>query len=242
MKTLAELKATIADWIEREDLQEEIPSFINLAEKKIYRIPQLRNRHAEFRITKTAADDPFNPIELPDNFSELKLVVYNDLPLIRISDQQWYGMKKAGLGTDFLDTMYYMVTGRQLYILNWPEATKTEDEWGTVNLIIDYYGTESITEMATWNTPTNPNQVPESDGTLPTTSMRGDTATTRLFQIAPDLYLYGALVEAYLYLREPTKAAEYKELFREVVAGLVAESDEAEYAGSTVEVQSVYHD
>jgi hypothetical protein len=235
INTYGELKTDIADWLDREDLADSIPTFIKLAESKIYRA--LRTRDTEFTKTWTEADEPLSPIELPDNFREAHLLTLDGLPIKNISSQEFRERQWAGQEPT---TQYFTIIERKLYLLAWP--TEAPDSWTPFNLELIYYGTESLGEMATWDTPTNPNQVPESDGTPPETAVRDDTATSRLLQVAPDLYLYGALVEAYRYLREPDKMMEYRALFAETINNLEIEAAMADLTGGTVSVSSIYYD
>ncbi len=239
MKNYGELKADIADWLDREDLTTQIPKFIVLAESKIYR--QLRTRENEFllSINELTTPEPISPIVLPDNFREFKLLTVNGIPLANISAQRFNVYKGNGLTGE---ASYFTLIERKLNLLPWPTETGeiTNGEPFTLDAI--YYGTESIGEMAIWPTPTNPNKVPESDGTPSTTTERSDASTTRLLLVAPDLYLYGALVEAYLFLREPNEAAVWKPAFDMALGELIQEDALAEFSGSTATISSVYAD
>lgn len=242
-ETYGELKTEIANWLNREDTEliGKIPGFIKLAESKIYRV--LRTRENEFQRQYLAVDDPFNPITLPQNFREVSLLTVNGQQLEHLSHQRFMAMKETVTQEDEnRQPTYFTLIERNLYLWPWPEATLTEPEWGTISVDLIYYGTESIGEMSTWATPTNPNAVPESDGTPSDTTERTDDATTRLLLIAPDVYLYGALTEAYRWLREPAKSQEYKQLFVETINDLNMEHAHAQLTGSTASVSSVYHD
>jgi hypothetical protein len=230
MQNYGELKAAIADYLDREDMASRLPNFIRLAETKIYR--QLRSRDTEFTQVWTEADTLDNPIPLPQNFKEVKTLILNGETLQHVSASMLDKYSDTGTARVFA------LVEREL-ILH-PGFTPPYD--GEITLELLYYGTESITQMTPWDHPTNPNSVPESQGTASTTTERGDEATTRLFLTAPDLYLYGALVEAYMFLREPAKAAEWSPGFNEVLQRLQYESDSAELTGVTAGVASVYHD
>ena len=235
INTYGKLKTEIANWLDREDQTANIPTFIKLAETKIYR--RLRTRDTEFTKIWTGADGPLSPISLPDNFREARLLTLDGKPLENISAQEL--RTRQNLGQE-QNARYYTIIERELHIIAWP--TTTPDDWGTFRLELIYYGTESIGEMATWDTPTNPNQVPEDDGIPTETTERSDNATTRLLQVAPDVYLYGALVEAYAFLREPTKALEYRMMFSGALDELDLEQAMADLTGGTVAVSSIYYD
>ena len=90
MRNYGELKSTIARYLHRSDLDGDIPGFISLAEARIYR--NLRTRENEFYVNLTDADIPINPITLPANFREIKLISVNDKPLRFITDQRHYSI------------------------------------------------------------------------------------------------------------------------------------------------------
>jgi hypothetical protein len=239
MKNYGELKADIADWLDREDLTDQIPKFIKLAESKIYR--RLRTRENEFSLSidEATTPEPISPITLPDNFREFKLLAVNGQLMQHISSQQFTLLKGQELGGE---ASYFTVIERKLHLLPWPTEAGEVIAGEPFTLEAIYYGTESIGEMATWPTPTNPNAVPESDGTPSDTTERTDDATTRLLLVAPDVLLYGALVEAYLYLREANQAAVWKPAYDQAMAELHQEDALAEFSGSTSEISSVYRD
>jgi len=241
MRTYRDLKAAVADWIEREDLDGNIPEFVRMAEDDIY--TDLRSRDNEFLYTITAdleADpvvDPVNPISLPDNFREVKLITVNDKPLDHISDYEYFTRVESNSDNIPDHAGYFTIIERQLYLHPWPSSTPTDWESTVVNIL--YYGTESLTDMIVWGTPTNPVESPSVEGTTDYDT-QSDTNTTRLFRKFPRLFLSGALHYGYLYLREDAKAAVWGGKFAEALAKLRQESSRGEYSGSTVEVSSVY--
>lgn len=75
------LKASVADWLNREDLSAVIPDFIELAENRIFH--ELRSPLNEKTILLTLSDDGY--ATLPSDFLEAKDVFWNYNPLSRIS-------------------------------------------------------------------------------------------------------------------------------------------------------------
>ena len=70
----------------RKDLDAVIPSFIQLAEKKVFRQLRCRFNEAEF----SGVLDPDNTgFELPEDFLEMKFLTVNSKPLERISDIEY---------------------------------------------------------------------------------------------------------------------------------------------------------
>lgn len=237
MKTYGELKATIADWLDREDLDGRIPDFIKLAEAKIYR--GMRTRDNEFTRTYVAADDPYNPITLPENFLEVKAITANGRPLDYISEIDYYAKYYNDADTSQDRPSYFTIIERKLYVYPWPLATLTVDEWGTSSIVMQYYGTESLTDKPTWATSTNPVEDPAVEGTA-TYNEQSDQNTTRLFQLAPDAYLYGALMEATMFLKQIEMVGVWEQKFSQALASLRLEQSRSEYSGSVATVKNVY--
>jgi len=75
------LKASVADWLNREDLSAVIPDFIELAENRIFH--ELRSPFNEKTILSSISDGGY--ISLPADFLEAKDVFFNYNPLSRIS-------------------------------------------------------------------------------------------------------------------------------------------------------------
>ena len=161
MKNLGELKTAIADYLDRTDLTAVMPTFIKLAETKIYR--NLRTRENEFtlQITEATLPEPISPIVLPQNFREFKQINLNDRPIENVSTQRFSAIEGNRERTDLqygnfnAPRTYFATVERKLQLTPW--ATESPDTWSPFTLDIIYYGTESITDMATWPTPTNPN-------------------------------------------------------------------------------------
>jgi hypothetical protein len=138
MKNLGELKTTIADYLDREDLSAKMPTFIRLAETKMYR--NLRSRENEFtlQITEATIPEPLSPIILPDNFREFKQVNLNDKPIENVSSQRLNAIRGRGYKGE---RTYFATVERKLELVPW--ATESPDEWAAFTLDITYYGTES---------------------------------------------------------------------------------------------------
>jgi hypothetical protein len=234
MKTYGELKVAIADWLNRNDLDAQIPEFVRLAEAKIYR--ELRSMHNEFVVSFDVDDDPFKPITLPDNYQEMRLVTVNDKPLESITPTEYYIRVASSDDDTPINAMYFTVINRQLYIQPWPDATYSN--WGTVVLKLHYYGTEALGDSTNWSTATNPVEDPAVESTA-SYNDQSDQNTTRLLQIAPDLLLYGTLVEATIYVQDP-RAGTWKGLYEESLDNLKLAEKRRRYAGSTKSVRAAY--
>lgn len=237
MDNYGELKLAVADWLDRTDASTlaRIPDFIRMAEGEIYR--DLRVRDNEFIASYRLLDNPKNPIALPQNFREIKLVTHNDYPLERISDQAY--QRKVSSHYSPPNVKEFCTQERDLYLFPW---TTEEFPPDTEDFLIQvhYYGTESLGSMTVWGTSTNPNSNPESAGDAATYTERPDETTTRMFLVNPDMYLFGALSYAYIYLREESKSATARQVFQTALNEIKTESEGAEYSGSTTAVSNIY--
>ena len=244
MNTLGELKTAIADWLNREDMTDRIPDFIQMAEDVIY--SGLRSRENEFvqRITPdldaVPPVDPVNPIPLPVNYKQMKMVTVNDRPCQHISDQEFQFYRRNGnRGVEIDDARFFTIIERELWIYPWPD--ETPEDWSGTTLEIHYYGTESLLDVAKWSNPTNPTADPNAP-LAPVYDYQSDANTTRLFQAYPMAFLHGALHFAYRFLREPEKAAEHMSDFNSALGLMRGEGNASRFSGSTVSVSQPYGD
>jgi hypothetical protein len=74
-------------------------------------------------------------------------------------------------------------------------------------------------------------------GSLPNLS---DSVTTTLFLRSPDLYLYGALAEAYAYLLDEARAAQYDTKFSRILEEIKVDEERSHYGTGSLQIKSVY--
>ena len=74
-------------------------------------------------------------------------------------------------------------------------------------------------------------------GTLPALS---DTVTPTLFLRSPDLYLYGALTEAYAYLLDEARASQYDAKFTRGIEEVKVDEQRAHYGTGSLHITSIY--
>lgn len=233
-----DLKTEIADWLVKGNSKTlaKIPDFIRLAETELYRGLEVRDN--EFYAEYTQDDDPTNPILLPENFQSFKVLTFNDKPLDRESDQK---IKAIQYSQDTSPPHSFTTLERELIIAPWVSAPDVIDpDAGDFKIGLHYYGTESITQMEYWNTATNPNIPPTTDGLPTTTVERGDDATTRLFLRNPDIYLAGALAWGFLYVKNKTEASLWNKIHKGNLKELSIASKRARRSGSTPRVAGAY--
>lgn len=247
MQTYGELKAEIANWLDRTDQTDNIPKFIRLAEGDIYRDLRCRQNLFVARIAQTAwtingvtqpdAPPPTGLINtLPQNYKEMRLVTWNDRPLREVSEQDIQGRLLSACDSE---PRVFAQIGRDIFysaaIPDDPSAWNENDQ-----LSFTYYGTESLDSFPTWQTSANPVDNPAVEDTTPEGLTQTDANTTRLLQHAPDLYLSGAMMWAHRLLREPEMAQVWKATFDEARGRLGDESEDL--TGSTTTINSIYGD
>tara|TARA_B100001248_G_scaffold256431_1_gene237458 strand:- start:1627 stop:2265 length:639 start_codon:yes stop_codon:yes gene_type:complete len=197
-----QLKSTIADFLARDDLTSQIPTFIQLAEGRMSR--ELETREQEKRATANlTANDQY--ITLPSDFREVREVKLNINPVKVLTYHsptnldQTYGTNGTGKPQGF------SIVGAELKVRPIPDSA---------------YQMEII-----------------YIGTLPTIS---DSVTPILFSRSPELYLYGALSEAYIYLLDEQRASVYDQKFSRGLEEVKVDEQRSHYGTGSLQIKSVY--
>lgn len=197
-----DLKTSIANFLARDDLTNQIPDFITLAEARMSR--ELETREQEKRATANlTAGDEF--IALPNDLREVRSVKLTASP----SRVLTYYSPSA------LDTQYasngqgkpqgYSVVGLEMKLRPIPDSA---------------YEAEIV-----------------YIGSLPSLSA---SSTTTLFLRSPDLYLYGALAEAYSYLLDEARATQYDAKFTRILEEIKVDEERSHYGTGSLRIQSAY--
>lgn len=197
--TYAELVTAIANWLNRSDLTDRIPEFIALAEPQILRGPDgkgLRVTRMIQRATATiSTDNQFSSV--PSNFLEAITYTLSDganvykLEPAPLDSLADYRAISDVAATPRFYAMSGTAAGREFQHYPTPERSYT----GT----LVYYAKPSALGSG-------------SGSTLVTTNW--------ILDEAPDAYLYGALLQAGPYLRDPDMAAIWSDGFRAALEGL----------------------
>jgi hypothetical protein len=176
LDTFAGLKATIADYLNRDDLTSVIPSFITIAEAKFNR--KLRVRQM---IKRSNGQIETAFFAYPADWLQAKEFQLNTNPIQRlqfVTEAQGDELK-SNRYFSVGQPVYYTITGTQLEFIPTPDTTYSAE--------LTYYAK------------------------IPALS---DTNTSNwLLTYAPDLYLYGALLEASPYLKDDERLATWGQLF-----------------------------
>jgi hypothetical protein len=112
LDTFANLKTSIANYLNRDDLTSYIPDFIALAEARHGR--DLRLRIMENVATATATSGT-NYLALPTNFLEFRYVALNTTPKIVLRYMSPFELTRNYGGTTSGEPIYHTVIGERLY-------------------------------------------------------------------------------------------------------------------------------
>lgn len=176
LDTFAGLKATIADYLNRDDLTTIIPSFITIAEAKFNR--KLRTRQMVKRANGQIETAFF---AYPSDWLQAKEFQLNTNPIVRLQFvTEAYGDElKSNRYVSTGQPVYYTITGTQLEFIPTPDSTYSAE--------LTYYA--KIPALSDSNT------------------------SNWLLAYAPDLYLYGALLEAAPYLKDDERLAVWSQMY-----------------------------
>lgn len=191
-----ELKTVIASWLDRDDLTEQIPFFIGLAERSIFRKLRIPAHEKVTHYTVNTED----ALPIPSDYLEARSLLINGKPVERVSDI--YAQSLTDDGT----TRYFSRVGGEFVF----KAALKSGDVATLN----YWADES--------------------------GMSIDTDTTNVLRVAPDLYVYGAMMEAEKYLGAEGRIAQTKAIFESKLSEIQAMADQAELSGSSIEVKNAY--
>jgi len=201
------LKSSIADFLNRDDLTNVLDTFIGLAESHINRDV----RHWKMQHTENIAHSSNGQFILPADWLETVSVQYKDTS----NATKKYPLEYVSEAT-FRERTY-----------------NSDQESGTPR----YFTVEAVTDSSTNSYLSAIKTFPEaSTGTVDVIyyqqlpSLSDTTATNWLLTDAPDIYLYGALIHTAPYLKDDERLAMYGQLYGSAVGRLNQASEQAEYS------------
>jgi hypothetical protein len=197
LTTYTELKSSLADWLNRQDLTSTIPDFISLAEAQAER--QLRTRQMIVRATATIETEYG---ALPGDFLETKSLKLNTNPITALQFDTVDAM-------DFLKSTRYLssgqpklfsIVGAQIRVLPVPDTAYTAE--------LIYYA--KLSKLSSTN------------------------ATNWLLTQAPDVYLYGSLLQAAPYLQDDARIPVWSSLYQAGLDQLQIADDRGSTSGGAL--------
>ena len=200
LDTFAGLKATIADYLNRDDLTTIIPSFISIAEAKF-------NRKIRVRQMVTRAEGQIETafFAYPADWLSIKEFQLNTNPITKLEyvTETYANELRSNQYISTGKPLFYTIVGSQLEFIPTPDATYSAE--------LTYYA--KIPALSDSNT------------------------SNWLLLYAPDLYLYGALIEATPYLKDDERLATWSQLYTNSL-GDIEVADQRASASSTSVVRA----
>jgi hypothetical protein len=197
LTTYNELKASVADWLNRTDLTNVVPDFISLAEAQIERT--LRTRQMIVRAT-ASIDTEYSAV--PADFLETKSIKLNTNPVTALtfeSIDSLDGLKS----TTYISPgkpQYFGIVGGQIRVLPVPDGTYTAE--------LIYYAKLN--------------------------KLSSTVASNWLLSQAPDVYLYGSLMQAAPYLKDDARIQIWAAIYTRGLEELQVADDRGATSGGAV--------
>lgn len=197
LSTYTELKASVADWLNRTDLTSVIPDFIALAEAQIERT--LRTRQMIVRAT-ASIDTEYSAV--PADFLETKSIKLNTNPVTSLTFESVDALDSLK-STTYISAgkpQYFGIVGGQIRVLPVPDNTYTAE--------LIYYAKLS--------------------------KLSGSVATNWLLTQAPDVYLYGSLMQAAPYLKDDARIPVWAAIYTRGLEELQIADDRGATSGGSI--------
>ena len=190
------LKTAISDWLARGDLSDYTDQFVQFAENQIYSDPELRLRQMEKQLDGFVGCD--GKMDVPDDYLELKHAYLDKSPRIQLERcdpafiYETYGTRFAGL-TPFSDT----------------ELSDSSFAYG--NGVPKYIATEGDTFILA----PFPSDQYRVGGIYykKFTALNAESDTNWLLTNHPDLYLYGALMQAEPFIKNDSRIMLWEKMY-----------------------------
>ena len=190
----SELKTAIANWLDRTDLDDRIPEFIQLAEARHRR--DFKIRRMETRVTaNTIADTEY--YSLPNNFVAMRNIQLNTDPKTALEYMTPEQMDRVRGGSTTGKPKAYSIMGNSFQLRPIPD--------GVYEIEMLYY--KYFTALSDSNT------------------------TNDMLTYHPDLYLYGALVEAEPYLQNDKRIQVWAGYYDRAKQDLITTNERDRHSG-----------
>ena len=196
LTTYSELKTAIANWLDRSDLDDRIPEFIQLAEARHRR--DFKIRRMETRVTaNTIADTEY--YSLPDNFVAMRNIQLNTDPKTSLEYLTPEQMDRVRAGSNTGKPKAYSIIGNNFQLRPIPDAV-----YEIEMLYYKYF-----------------------------TALSDSNTTNDMLTYHPDLYLYGALVEAEPYLQNDKRIQTWAGFYDRAKQDLITTNERDRHSGVT---------
>lgn len=195
ISTYAELKTSIASWLDRSDLTDVIPDFIALTESRHRR--DFKIRRMETRVTANTISGT-EYYTLPENYVAMRNIKLNSDPKTSLEYLTPEIMDRLQAGSSTGMPKAYSIKGNDIQIRPLPD--------GIYEIEMLYY--KYFTPLSDSNT------------------------TNDMLTYHPDLYLYGALVEAEPYLQNDKRLQTWAGLYDRAKKDLIDTNERDRHSGT----------
>lgn len=193
LTSYSELKSSLADWLNRDDLTSVIPDFISLAEAQMER--KLPTQKMVKRANATI-DTPFSA--LPADFISVKSLILTSTSPVRqlvFLTEDELDAKKPVLNTTG-KPVYFALVGNQIEVLPAPDTSYTAE--------LTYVAT--LAKLSDSNT------------------------SNWILARHPDVYLYGALLQAAPYLRDDERVGLWSSQYQAAIEDMLLQNERAAFS------------
>lgn len=201
LSTYTELKAAIADWLDRTDLTSQIPDFITLAEAEFNRTLFVPQRE---EVSSSSASS--GTIALPADFWSMRSIYIDADPKVYLQQMNMgelrttYSASATGKPQNFA-----LQSGDEMVLAPSPDATYT--------LILNYW--QTIPPLAS-------------------------NSSNWLLDSHPDIYLYGALLQASVFLVDDDRILRWRGALGQAIGQLQDAGNKRAWGSTPVRIRSPY--
>jgi len=195
------LKSAISNWLDRDDLSDQLPDFISLNEALFNRV--LRIRPMETIVTDTTVSGT-KAYDLPTGYVQMREIHLDTTPVTSlqyISPEMLYRVW-AGSSSGKPDS--YSIIGDKIYFGPTPDSA--------YNYTMTYYKTFD--------------------------ALSDSNTTNWVILNAPDVYLYGALLQAEPFLQNDQRIPVWERGLRQALSDLQSQDDKDRHSGSQLRVMN----
>lgn len=195
------LKSAIANWLDRDDLSDQLPDFISLNEALFNRV--LRIRPMETIVTEATVGGT-KSYDLPTGYVQMREIHLDTSPVTSlqyISPEMLYRVW-AGSSSGKPDS--YSIIGDKIYFGPTPDSA--------YNYTMTYYKTFD--------------------------ALSDSNTTNWVILNAPDVYLYGALLQAEPFLQNDQRIPVWERGLRQALSDLQSQDDKDRHSGSQLRVMN----
>ena len=195
------LKSAIANWLDRDDLSDQLPDFIALNEALFNRV--LRIRPMETIVTEATVGGT-KSYDLPTGYVQMREIHLDTSPVTSLQYITPEMLYRVWAGSSSGKPDSYSIIGDKIFFGPTPDSA--------YNYTMTYYKTfEGLSDSNT---------------------------TNWVILNAPDVYLYGALLQAEPFLQNDQRIPVWERGLRQALSDLQSQDDKDRYSGSELRVMN----